>query len=297
VRRISVEFPAVGGGTGRVFGDVADAPPLSTDAVHAQRAAIARLHGEALVAHGEPRLLGSLELEGRRYDCWRTVEAARSPAGRPDTAVVPLVSFVLFASGPGADYTSTYSGPPFPLPGLETWAPRRAAEGIALVVARAFDGREAELAPYRRRAEHSADASAQHELALMIWYGHFSGAPGSVLDADPPLRRALALRPRSHALHGLLGEVLLQAGRHHDAARAFAAAARLHSRHPRYHYCASVALGKAGDGEAARQALLEAKRVASPRLASRFTSGSNPLVDYRTSLLREVARVRRRREG
>jgi hypothetical protein len=58
-----------------------------------------------------------------------------------------------------------------------------------------------------------------------------------------------------------------------------------------------VALGEAGDEAGAARALDEAKERAGPRLKSRFTSGSNPLQDYRTALLGEVVRVRKAREG
>ncbi|HEX9187961.1 MAG TPA: hypothetical protein VGB87_12855, partial [Vicinamibacteria bacterium] len=194
--------------------------------------------------------------------------------------------------------TSTYLGPPFPVDGLEALAPAEAADRLVVMDAGAYDGREVELAPYRRRAARRPDEKAvQYELALLIWFQRITGSPGPVHDAEAPLAAAIATSPRDHACHGLLGEVRLQDGRPVDAARAFEAAARLHPRHPRFHYCLSVALAEAGDEAGAARALEEAKARAGPRLRSRFTSGSNPLQDYRTALLGEVVRVRKAREG
>ena len=167
-----------------------------------------------------------------------------------------------------------------------------------MVDARAFDGREIELQPYRRRAAaRPREFVAQYELALMIWFQDFSGAPGPVLEAEPPLCRALERSPRNDAGHGLRGEVLLRAGRYTEAALSFAEAARLRPRHPRYHYCARFALQRAGDFEAAERALAAARRVAGPRLQEWSTRGSNPLEDYRLSLLKEALRLRKKREA
>jgi hypothetical protein len=58
-----------------------------------------------------------------------------------------------------------------------------------------------------------------------------------------------------------------------------------------------VACAASGDAAAARRALARARRVAGPKLKRRFTPGSNPLVDYRTSLLGAAARLREAREG
>ena len=253
--------------------------------------------GQLGVRTGEPVLEASILVGARRYDAWRMVEVSEVP-GVPAIEKVPLVVFVLRVRAKGLDYITSYLGPPFPVPGLERLAPARAAEQLAVVDSFAFDGREVELLPYRRgAAARSGDALPQYELALMIWFAHFSGVPGSVLEAERPLRHALQLRPRSPALHGLLGEVLLRGGRDAEAARSFAEAARLRPRHPRYHYCASVAFEKAGETSAGQRALDAAKAVAGPRLKRRFTPGSNPLEDYRSSLLEEALNLRQKRES
>jgi len=287
---------ASGPGREAVSAEVRDALPLTSDQVLEQRAA-ARLHAGWLEGGGaELSLVSSILVDLRRYDVWRGVEALEG--ARAEHAIAPLITWVLQVRAPGLEYASVYEGPPFPVGGLEQLGPERAAERLAVLDARAYDGRRVELAPYRRRAAAQPHAvTAQHELALMIWFQHFTGAPGPVLDAEPPLRRALQRSPRSHALHGLLGEILLRAGRDAEAARAFGVAARLLPNHPRYPYCASVALEGAGEEAAARRALRTAKRRAGPRLKARFTRASNPLEDYRLALLTQATRVKQKREG
>ncbi len=279
--------------------ELRDAPPLTSEEAREQRAAFLRLCGE-LVAVGttEPALVSSVFVGSRRYDSWRSVEILEGTRALPELAAVPLVTWLLHVRAPGLEYVSHYEGPPFPVEGLDRLAPERAADRLAVVDARAYDGRQLELAPYRRRAAaRPREVAANHELALMIWFQHFSGAPGPVLEAERPLRRALERSPRAHALHGLLGEILLRSERDAEAARAFEEAARLHPRHPRYHYCASVALEGAGEAAASKRALATAKRQAGPRLRDRFTRASNPLEDYRFSLIGQVTRVRKHREG
>jgi hypothetical protein len=280
-------------------GGVRDAPPLFAEEATAQRRAAAAILGReaAGACLPEPTLAASLFVEARRYDAWRTAEVLEGPrAGIPGT--VPLAAWVLHVRGPGLEYASSYLGPPFPVDGLEALTPSQAAERLAVMDAGAYDGREIELAPYRRRAaERPREKAAQSELALMIWFQHFLGSPGPVLEAEAPLANALATSPRDHACHGLLGEVRLRGGRPAEAALAFEDAARLHPRHPRYHYALSVALAESGDEAGAAGALEAAKARAGPRLKSRFTRGSNPLQDYRTALLGEVVRVRKAREG
>jgi hypothetical protein len=58
-----------------------------------------------------------------------------------------------------------------------------------------------------------------------------------------------------------------------------------------------VALEGAGEAAAAKRSLRAAKRRAGPRLRARFTSASNPLEDYRLSLISQAMRVRQKREG
>jgi tetratricopeptide (TPR) repeat protein len=206
--------------------------------------------------------------------------------------------FVAHVRAADAVYTSLYPGPPFPAEGVDALPPEQAAERLAAVDARAYDARGRALETYRRRAAARPDrAGPQHELALMIWFHHFLGSPGPVEEAEPPLRRALTTASRSAERLGLLGEVLLRAGRNRDAARAFEEAARLSPGHPRFHYCASVACASAGKAQAARRHLARARRVAGPRLKHRFTPASNPLEDYRLFLVHEVGRLRQRHEG
>jgi hypothetical protein len=297
-RRVAFVFTSPKGPV-TVSARVRDAPPLLPEEAGRQRRAAAALLGREAAGGGlpEPVLAASLFVEERRYDAWRSVEVLEGlRAEIPGT--IPLAAWALHVRGPGLEYESAYLGPPFPVDDLEALAPAEAADRLAVMDAGAYDGRETELGPYRRRAvRHSAEKAAQYELALSIWFHRFTGSPGPVRDAEAPLLAALATSPRDHACHGLLGEVRLQDGRPVEAARAFEEAARLHPRHPRFHYCLSVALGEAGDAAGAARALEEAKERAGPRLKSRFTSGSNPLQDYRTALLGEVVRVRKAREG
>lgn len=246
------------------------------------------------------RLVSSILVGNTRYDTWWTrqiLERASRPP-RPGLNARPLLAFFAHVRTPDTKYRSAYLGPPFPEDGVEDLPPERAAERLAVVDHLAYDGRRLELAPYKRRAAAGPDRPApQYELAVMIWFHHFTGSPGPVEEAEQPLRRAIALKPGAHAYHGLLGEVSLRAGNADDAARAFAEAARLHPRHPRYHYCLSAACEASGDGLAAKRALARARRVAGPRLRERFTRASNPLEDYRYSLLLGVRRLREEREG
>jgi hypothetical protein len=228
----------------------------------------------------------------RRYDVWRAEE-------RPGSAdAVPLVTFAVQARIGSVIWESVHPGPPFLVAGLEKLPPGRAAERLAVLESAGYDERQAQLEPYRRRAAQSPGSAARlYELALMTWYQHFRGSPGPVTEAAPPLRRAIGLRPLYADGHGLLGEVQLRAGRPREALSAFLRAARLVPGHPRYHYCASVAYGLVGDAGAAKRALARARRAAGPRLKSRFTSASNPLEDFRYSLLCEAVRLRQRHEG
>jgi hypothetical protein len=297
-RRVAVEFTNERGPV-TVSAEVKDAPPLAAAEARAQRRAAAALVGGEPAGQGlpEPTLVASVLVETRRCDLWRSVEVLDGRRAEIPGAV-PLAAWVLHVRGPGLVYASAYLGPPFPVDGLEALAPAEAADRLAVMDAGAFDGRQVELEPYRQRAaRHPGERAAAYELALMIWFEHFTGAPGPVLEAEAPLLAALAASPRDHASHGLLGEVRLRGGRPAEAARAFEEAARLHPRHPRYHYCLSVALGETGDEAGSARALETAKARAGPRLKRRFTSGSNPLQDYRTALLGEVARVREAREG
>ena len=282
-----------------VSADVRDASPLTSEQVREQRALVERAQqGRIAPRSTGPTLVSSIWVDRRRYDSWRTVEILDGLRAAPELASQPLVTWVLIVHGPSLEYLSLYAGPPFAVDGLEQLAAERAVDRLAVLDAQAYDGRQLELAPYRRwAAARPGEAAAHYELALMIWFQHYSGVPGPVLDAEPPLRRALERSPRAHAVHGLLGEVLLQSGRSGEAAQAFQEAARLRPRQPRYLYCASVALEKAGDAAAARRALEAARAVAGPRLKDRFTPGSNPLEDYRYALLKEVTRLRTRREG
>ena len=263
-----------------------EAPPLSAAERARRRRALATQVG------GTPELAGSLLVAERRYDVWRSEERV-APA-----PVVPLVTFAIQARIGAVTYESLHPGPPFVVAGLETLSPRRAAERLAVIESAAYDERQAQLEPYRRRAAQSpGSATRLYELALMIWYQHFRGSPGPLAQAVPPLQRALELQPLSAHGHGLLGEVQLRAGRPGEALSAFLQAARLLPRHPRYHYCASVAHELVGDAAAAKHARARARSAAGPRLKKRFTPASNPLEDFRYSLLCEAVRLREKHEG
>ena len=272
-----------------VSAGVTDAPPLSGVEHGERRRALAERTGLSAAAL-EP--VSSILIRGRRYDVWRQVEILKA-------GVVPLVTFAVHVQvGGGVRYDRVDAGPPFRLADLEKLPPERAADQLGVFDSFAYDARQASLAPYRRRAAAEPDSAArQHELALMIWYHHFARAPGEVAEAEPPLLRALQRNPRAAASHGLLGEVRLRCGREREAVPAFVEAARLAPGHPRFHYCASVAHQLAGNAAAARESLAKARSVAGPKLKARFTSGSNPLVDYRYSLLCEAGRLRVKYEG
>jgi hypothetical protein len=289
-RRVRVEFVDAGGAR-TVSATVADAPPLGRAQRDACRRSLAR---RAALPAAALKPAGSLLVRGRRYDVFRAVESLETS----QADILPLVTFALRVEAADVRYERLEGGPPFPLAGLETLPPERAAERLAVFDCFCFDARQAALEPYCRRAAASPDsAERQYELALMIWHHHFIGAPGDIAEAEGVLLRALARKPGAAAGHGLLGEIRLRDGRARAALPAFVEAARLQPRHPRFHYCASVAHGFAGDAAAADRALALAKRVAGPKLARRFTSGSNPLEDYRYSLLCEAVRLRARHGG
>lgn len=273
-----------------------DAAPRSRVEQGERRRSLARRCGLPVAAL-EP--VSSILVRGRRYDAWRNVEVLEGPRADPALGAVPLVTFAVHVEvGGGVAYERVDAGPPFPVADLEKLPPERAADQLAVFDSFAYDARQAALEPYRRRAAAAPESAArQYELALMIWRQHFVGAPGEAAEAEPPLLRALQRSPRAAASHGLLGEVRLRCGRVRDAAAAFVEAARLDPSRPRFHYCASVAHRLAGDARAADRALAEAKRVAGPKLRRRFTSGSNPLEDYRYSLLCEAGRLESRYEG
>jgi hypothetical protein len=62
-----------------------------------------------------PALVRSIFVGPRRYDIWRTVEILEGVRALPETAGVPLVTWVLHVRAPGLAYTSAYRGPPFPV--------------------------------------------------------------------------------------------------------------------------------------------------------------------------------------
>jgi hypothetical protein len=273
---------------------VSDAPPLS----RAEQATLGRRLAKQALVGGALRWVSSILVCGQRHDTWRHIEVLRGRRADPALKSVPLVTFAARVQVGEVTFERIHSGPPFPVPGVEALAPERAAEQLAVADALAYDERQAVLQPYRQRASRRPESFARlYELGLMTWYQHFAGAPGPVGEAEPPLLRALQLNPRSAACHGLLGEVRLRGGRARPALAAFLEAARLLPRHPRFHYCASVAHQLAGDVAAARRALARARRMAGPKLKRRFTSGSNPLEDFRYSLLCEATRLRERHEG
>jgi tetratricopeptide (TPR) repeat protein len=278
---------------------VSDVPTLSEEERREQLGLLRRLlprwvHGESM----ELKLVSSILVGRRRYDTWWSKEILERGRPRPEQEIRPLLTFVFQVRAKDMEYRSIYLGPPFPAEGIEDLPPGRAAEQLAVVDSFAYDGRQLALEVYRRRAAARPGRPApQYELAVMIWFHHFTGSPGPVEEAEPTLRRALELKPRAHAYHGLLGEILLRAGRERQALQAFGEAARLRPDHPRYHYCASVAYEAVGDAVAAKRALTRAKRVAGPKLQERFTRASNPLEDYRYSLLCEAGRLRERHEG
>jgi hypothetical protein len=128
------------------------------------------------------------------------------------------------------------------------------ADRLAVLDAQAYDGRQLELEPYRRRATASAcEAAAHYELALMIWFQHYTGAPAPCSTRSPLLRRALERSPRAHAVHWAAGKVLLQSGRSAEAAQAFQEAARAGPA-TRGISTARAWPSKAGDAAAARRA-------------------------------------------
>lgn len=288
------------GGPLTVAASVSEAPPLSAEEQRQQVKALRPLAAERLggLKATELRLVSSILVEKRRYDIWWTRELLEAKPSLSGPEARPLLAFFVRVRTGDVEYRSIYTGPPFPVDGVEDLPPERAAEQLAVVDQNAHDGRQLELAVYRRRAAAKPDRPApQYELAVMIWFHHFTGSPGPIEEAEWPLRRAIELNPGAHACHGLLGEISLCAGNAGAAVQAFAEAARLHPEHPRYHYCASVAYEALGDAVAAKRALMRAKRVAGPKLKTRFTRGSNPLEDYRYSLIREAGRLRERLEG
>jgi hypothetical protein len=150
-RRVSFEVPGETGPVA-VSAEVRDAPPLTREDTREQRAAVLRIQGEpAAPRTAEPALVSSIFVGPRRYDCWRTVEVLEGTRALPQIAAVPLVTWVLHVRASGLEYASVYEGPPFAVEGLERLAPERAADRLAVVDARAFDGRQLELDPYRRR--------------------------------------------------------------------------------------------------------------------------------------------------